>query len=98
MWRTDIYLKLLRTLFSLKKQNDYPIYSMSYYSDYGFDEFIKRGATNDEDLRRFIKKCFTKKRDAQFNTPNSGCTAFIAKSAVGNFLYARTMIGYMQRH
>lgn len=32
-----------KTLSSIKKVNDYPIYTMTYYGDYGFDEFLKVG-------------------------------------------------------
>lgn len=31
----------LRTLFSLEKIDDYGAYQMTYYGDYGFDEFLE---------------------------------------------------------
>jgi len=31
------------TLTSLEKVNDYPLYVMTYYGDYGFDEYLKTG-------------------------------------------------------
>lgn len=33
----------IKTLDSIQKVSDYPIYTMTYYGDYGFDEFIKTG-------------------------------------------------------
>jgi hypothetical protein len=30
-----------KTLASIKKINDYPIYTMTYYGDYGFDDFLE---------------------------------------------------------
>jgi hypothetical protein len=33
----------LRTLASLRKVDDYPLYVMTYYSDYGFSGFLERG-------------------------------------------------------
>ncbi len=33
----------IRTLKSITKVNDYPIYEMTYYGDYGFDDYIKIG-------------------------------------------------------
>jgi len=33
----------IKTLASIDKVNDYPIYTMTYYGGYGFDEFLKVG-------------------------------------------------------
>ena len=41
-----LYFNELKTLFSLKKLNDYSFYTMRYSGDYGFDEFLKVGAKN----------------------------------------------------
>lgn len=40
----------IKSLMSLKKVNDYPFYTMTYYGDYGFDKFLKVGAKSDEKL------------------------------------------------
>lgn len=34
-----------KTLASIKKVDNYPLYTMTYYGDYGFDEFLKKGHT-----------------------------------------------------
>ena len=80
-------LGTIRTLLSLKKRNDYPMYSMTYYGDYAFDEFLTKGMTKDEDLMDFIQNRFTKK--FAFNIPRAGCTAFLAKDEGGELLYGR---------
>ena len=84
-----MYLNLLRTLFSLKKRNNYPMYTMTYYGDYHFDDFLTQGATNDDDLRRFVRKRLTKSKDIELDMPDSGCTVFVANDATGDVLYAR---------
>ena len=82
-------INLLRTLFSLKVRDEYPMYSMKYCGDYGFDEFIKHGAKCDDDIRRFVRKRLTQRKNIELNTPNSGCTSFVAKNVEGGYLYAR---------
>ena len=82
-----MYLSTIRTLLSLKKRNDYPMYSMTYYGDYAFDDFLSKGMTKDEDLINFVQNRFTKK--LALDTPKAGCTAFLAKDGNGEFLYGR---------
>lgn len=43
----------LRSLMSLKKIDDYGMYQMMYYGDYGFDEFLEKGAASDADIEAF---------------------------------------------
>ena len=82
-----MFINIIRTLLSLKKRNDYPMYSMTYYGDYAFDEFLTKGMTKDEDLMEFIQNRFAKKMS--FDIPKGGCTAFLAKNTNGELLYAR---------
>jgi len=35
----------IRTLASIRQIDNYPLYIMTYYGDYGFDEFLKKGHT-----------------------------------------------------
>lgn len=35
-----------KTLNSIKQIDNYPLYTMTYYGDYGFDEFLKKGHTD----------------------------------------------------
>jgi hypothetical protein len=40
---TNLTEDQIKTLASITKINDYPIYTMTYFGDYGFDEFLKIG-------------------------------------------------------
>jgi len=84
-----VYFNLLRTLFSFKKRDNYPMYSMTYYGDYEFDEFIKEGAKSDDDIRKFVRKRLTRRKDVELNKSDSGCTAFLTKSLSDGILFAR---------
>lgn len=46
----------LRSLMSLEKVDDYGMYQMTYYGDYGFDEFLEIGAENDAGIEAFVTK------------------------------------------
>ena len=46
----------LRSLMSLEKVDKYGMYQMTYYGDYGFDEFLEVGARNDADIEAFVTK------------------------------------------
>lgn len=85
-----MYFNLLRTLCSFRKRHPYPVYSMTYYGDYGFDDFLKRGAASDDELLAFITARLTKK-EITLEAPKWGCTCFAVKgtAATGGFLYAR---------
>ena len=84
-----MYFNILRSLYSLKKRDDYPMYTMTYYGDYGFDDFLAQGATNDDDLLSFVQSRVTGKKKIAFDNPKSGCTTFVAKESNGDILYAR---------
>ena len=45
----------LKTLDSIKKIDEYPLYTMDYAGDYGIDEFLEQGgASNDAELIDFV--------------------------------------------
>ena len=79
----------LRTLTSLKKIDDYGMYQMTYYGDYGFDDFLKIGATNDKDIEEYVTKRLLKGIPIKFNVTESGCTAFVARNENNNVIFAR---------
>jgi hypothetical protein len=70
----DIYSKYTKTqldsltLASLKKVDDYPLYTMTYYGDYGFSDYIKPG---DRGLASAEKK-------VKFSENLWSCTCFAA--------------------
>jgi len=76
----------LRSLLSLKKRDDYPIYSMTYYGDYGFDDFLKQGAKSDDDILQYVTKRLMKGKQVEIGAPDSGCTAFLTENKDGGML------------
>lgn len=79
----------LKTLSSLKKVDEYPLYTMTYAGDYGFDEFLKTGASSDEDIEKFVTKRLMKGLDIDLGITGDGCTAFTADSGEGGRIFAR---------
>lgn len=79
----------MKTLSTLKKVDDYPLYTMTYAGDYGFDEFLKTGASSDKDIEKFITKRLLKGIDIDLGATGGGCTAFTAQDDKGGRIYAR---------
>lgn len=79
----------LRTLFSLEKIDDYGAYQMTYYGDYGFDEFLEIGASSDADIEKFVTKRLLKGLPIDLGITGSGCTAFVTRNEKGEVLYGR---------
>ena len=49
-----LFHKEYNSLKSLKKIDAYPMYTMDYSADYGLDEFLEKGASNDKELVEFV--------------------------------------------
>lgn len=79
----------LRSLISLTKVDDYGMYQMTYYGDYGFDEFLEIGASNDSDIEVFVTKRLLKGLPIDLGVTGDGCTAFVVKNGNGDILYGR---------
>ena len=45
-----IFRNEFRSLSTLEKVDDYGMFTMTYYGDYGFDDFLKTGASSDQDI------------------------------------------------
>ena len=63
-----------KTLNSIKQIDDYPLYIMTYYGDYGFDEFLKEGHTDIAAAKALILE---------------GCSCFTASNPKGDKIYGR---------
>ncbi len=85
----SLFFNEIRSLVSLKQVDDHPFYSMTYYGDYGFDDFLKTGAKSDRDLEKFVMKRLLKGIEIDLNISAAGCTAFTATNQSGERLYAR---------
>lgn len=79
----------LRSLGSLEKVDDYGMFRMTYYGDYGFDDFLKTGAKSDKDIERFVTGRLLKGLPVHLNATGAGCTAFVVHNERGDILYGR---------
>lgn len=86
---TALFWNELRTLFSLEKIDDYGAYQMTYYGDYGFDEFLEVGASSDKDIEKFVTKRLLKGMPINLGVTGDGCTAFVTKNEKGEVIYGR---------
>ena len=79
----------ISSLMSLKKIDDYTLYTMEYDGDYGFDDFLKTGASNDGELVDFVVKKLLKGLPVEFSIPNLGCSTFNAQTQDGDKVFGR---------
>jgi len=85
----------IQSLTTLKKVDDYGMFQMTYCGDYGFDEFLKIGITDDnEDGFAFMMKHLLK--GIPYNPTSSaskalggGCTTFVTRNEKGEVLLCR---------
>ncbi len=79
----------LGSLSSLKKLDGYGMFQMTYYGEYGFEEFLKTGAKKDSDIEAFVTKRLLKGIPIDLGVTGDGCTAFVTRNENGEVLYAR---------
>lgn len=84
----------LRSLASLKKIDDYGMYQMVYYGDYGFDDFLEVGAVSDADIEAFVTSRLLKGLPINLGVTGDGCTAFVTKNDRGEILFGRNFDFY----
>lgn len=84
-----IFRNELRTLASLKKVDDYGMYQMTYYGDYGLDELLEKGFSSDRELEDFIIKRLTHGLPININVTGAGCTCFVYTDEKGDTVYGR---------
>ncbi len=80
----------LRTLATLRQIDEHPLYLMTYYGDYGFEDFLKKGARNDQEFEEFMQKqIFSGKILEQKNKEKSACSCFSAMDEKGESIFGR---------
>lgn len=79
----------IQTLQSMEKLDEYPLYSMEYQGDYGFDEFLATGASSDGELVDFVVKRLLKGLPIEINIPSLGCSTFLAENEDGGAIFGR---------
>lgn len=62
---------------------------MTYYGDYGFDEFLEVGALSDKDIEEFVTKRLLKGIPINLGVTGNGCTAFVTKNEKEEVIYGR---------
>ncbi len=86
---TILFRNELRSLYSLRKVDEYGMFQMTYYGDYGFDDFLKTGATSDNDIESFVTKRLLKGLPIDLGITGDGCTAFVTRNNYGEIIYGR---------
>lgn len=84
-----IWNKEIRSLLTLEKLDSHPMYQMTYYGDYGFDEFLESGAESDSDIENFVTKRLLKGLPIDLGVTGDGCTAFVTRNENGEVLFCR---------
>lgn len=84
-----LYRKEIKTLKSLEQESPINMYSMVYYADYYFDEFLKEGAKSDKDLERFIVSHMTHGLKTEIIDSPGMCTSFVFHNESGEVLFGR---------
>lgn len=79
----------IRTVNSIEKIDDYGFYTMEYAGDYGFDDFLKVGASNDKELIEFVTKKLLRGLPISINEPDLSCTTFNAQTPDKTYIFAR---------
>jgi len=79
----------IRTMSSIERIDDYGFYTMEYTGDYGFDEFLRVGASNDQELTQFVAGKLLKGLPISINVSDLGCTTFNGVTPQGDFIFGR---------
>ncbi|MGL6105994.1 linear amide C-N hydrolase [Romboutsia sp.] len=84
------FRKEIKTINSIEKVDEYGLYTMKYYADYGLDKLIEQGGVStDNELVKFNIDNILKGLPVNFDIPDFGCTTFQAQTKGGDWLFAR---------
>ena len=86
---TTVFWSELRSLASIKQIDDYGMFQMTYFGDYGFDDFLLVGAESDSDVEAFITERLLRGIPINLNITGGGCTVFVARSVAGEVIFGR---------
>lgn len=87
---TVIFFNTLRTILSIEKISDIPVYRASYYGDYALDEYLEHGAADSEELRDFLTDNLAKGA-GKLVYGDHGCSAFLGTTPDGDIIFARNL-------
>lgn len=83
------YFQEIRTIKSLKTYEVKDLYSLKYYADYEFDDFIKVGANDWIEYVQYVKKEVAKYLPEKIDVSGTSCSSFVAHNEKGEVLFAR---------
>ncbi len=86
------YFNEIRTLLSLKPIEGTNLYTMEYFSDYHFDEFLQTGAANNKEYYDYINNMINKQTGLELlsgEASSNACTAFTFRDKEGGRYLAR---------
>ncbi len=81
----------LKTLGTIAREGDAPLFTMTYCGDYGFDEFLAQGgAESDSEVQDFVIRRMLKGLPFTFELPELGCSTLSVANAEGDgYLFGR---------
>lgn len=83
-----VFKSELATLASLEEKTP-GVYTMNYAGDYGFDDFLKTGASSDQEIESFITKRLLHGIPVDINVSGAGCTTFVTRNESSDYIFAR---------
>ncbi len=87
-----LYFNELRTLISVNMVEGTNLYTMEYFSDYHFDEFLEIGAASNNEYYSVINEIFDGKVNIGVGaSADNACSAFTARTDDGSRLLARNL-------
>lgn len=85
-----IYFREVSTLNTIARPDvTVDFFTMEYKGDYGFDEFLVTGASNDQELINYITQRLMKGLPFEMAVPDFACSTFSVKSPSGEQLFGR---------
>lgn len=84
---------VLRTVASVEKQSDYPVYTIDYKADYGLDKLLENGASTDDEVVQFLINHLLKGLpiNVEYEIPDLdlGCSTFQAINYDDEVIFGR---------
>lgn len=83
-----LFRRELKILSSLQQRVP-GVYTMTYYGDYGFDEFLEIGAKSDKDIESFVTRRLLKGLPIEIDVTGAGCTCFVSRNEDDDVIFGR---------
>lgn len=79
----------LKTLNTVTKISDYPLYEMTFQSNYYLEDYMEKGAATDDELAEFVTRKILKIFPAIEANPDAACSTFSATTPENEVIMAR---------